>query len=741
MRAAGSPSRRATNALVFFGSVAAALLWVLGVYLAYLHHRLSVELLDEQWKTPVEIYSSITKTREPFVRVYGIDWRATTPVEITALPPHVGNAFIAAEDVRFRRHIGVDPIGVARAIFTNVKQGSIAQGGSTIDQQLIKAKFLTQKRTFRRKIVEAVLALILDARLTKDQILEAYLNDVYLGHFRGRPVLGIDEAARLYFDKSPARLSVSEAALLAGIVRAPNRDTPDKRPDLARARRDAILKVMRDHKWISDQEFREAKSDPVRFRWGSVPTSQYEFALSVVRREVVRRVGERAMRQGGLKILCEIDPRMQQQAEKAARRGVAALQARYSWIAAQSRKQPLQVAILSVDPANGGIRAVVGGSDPRISSFDRTIQMKRQPGSAFKTFAYLAAIERKKFTNSSLLLDTPVTIELASGKKWEPHNYDQRYRGRVTLREAFEKSLNVPTIRMADRLGWKRIEQTVERFNFSEDFEPIPSLPLGVTEVTVRELTAAYTAFPNLGREASPFLLTRVESRKGKVLYEHEVKMKRVAEPDATFVVHSLLRGVVKRGTASRLRRYGLSFVAGKTGTTNDYRDAWFVGYSPDLVTTVWVGYDNGAPLRLSSAEAAIPIWGSYMSNVKLEERELERPDGVVVRDVDPETGFLWREGCPGPVRETFLSGTAPSHHCPAGVPGRILRRIIFDDDVFDEPPAITFEQFRRWTEEVDRSRQDVEDGLDRLRRIFEGDVEEPRERSRGRKRERREDG
>jgi penicillin-binding protein 1B len=322
-------------------------------------------------------------------------------------------------------------------------------------------------------------------------------------------------------------------------------------------------------------------------------------------------------------------------------------------------------------------------------------------------------------TPASLLLDSPVKVKLANDEVWEPQNYDERFRGRVTLREAFEKSLNVPTVRLMEQVGLRRVVKTIDNFEFSEDFEPIPALPLGVTDVTMRELTAAYTAFPNLGVRVEPFLLTAVRDRKGKALFQHQSKSKRVCDAAPAYVMHSLLRGVVKRGTASRLKRYGLSHVAGKTGTTSDYRDAWFVGYTPDLVTTVWVGFDHGAPLRLSSAEAAIPIWGAYMAAVPHDRREPEPPNGVTFRDIDPETGTLWGNGCPGPLREVFLDGTAPTRHCPRGVLGSIVRRVFFDSENFDEPPAITFEQFRRWANEVDRNRKEVEGVLERLRRFF----------------------
>jgi membrane carboxypeptidase/penicillin-binding protein len=414
-----------------------------------------------------------------------------------------------------------------------------------------------------------------------------------------------------------------------------------------------------------------------------------------------------------------MDPRAQKAAERAARESANRLESRFRWIREQSRKDPLQVAILSIDPANGGIRALVGGADFRRSPFDRTSQMRRQPGSAFKPFVYLAAIDSKKSTTSTLLLDAPVKIQLTRNETWQPQNYDQNFRGRVTLREAFERSLNVPTVRLTQQVGLRRVKDTATDVGFA-DIDPIPALPLGVDEVSMRELTAAYTIFPNLGERVEPFVLTSVKDREGKVLFQREVKRKRVADANASYVMHTLLRGVVRRGTATRLKRYGLGHVAGKTGTTNDYRDAWFVGYTANLVTSVWVGFDRGAPLRLSSSEAAIPIWGAYMSDIPSAAATPEPPGGVTFRDIDPESGMLWREGCPGPIREVYLDGTAPTRHCPTGVFGRIVRRVLFDDESFDEPAAITFDQFRRWANDVDRNRQEVEGWVERMRRWFD---------------------
>jgi penicillin-binding protein 1B len=691
-------------------------MWALSFYVFFMNRRISRELATHSWREPITIVSAANGGSREVVRLYGSGWRVTPPVLIGKLPRHVADAFVAAEDVRFRHHIGIDPIGIARALFANLRAGGVAQGGSTIPQQIVKQRFLTNDRTWRRKFFEAILAVILDARLSKDEILELYLNDVYLGHFQGLPILGIDEAARLYFDKPPNRLRVDEAALLAGMIRAPNQ----KRPELARARRDAILTVMRNRHWITEGEYNQAKAQPADIVQGSLPETPYPYYLRALRTEVIKQVGTRALLAGGLTIACEMDPKAQRAAEQAARRGAAALEAQYRWIRQQANSDPLQVAILSIDPRNGGIRALVGGSDFRRSPFDRTSQMRRQPGSAFKTFAYLAAIVSKRATTSSLLLDAPFKVELSDNEVWEPQNYDESFRGRVTLREAFERSLNVPTVRLTQDIGPRRVVGVAKNLGISE-VRNVPAMPLGVGEVSMRELTAAYTAFPSLGERVEPFLLTRIQDRRGKTLFEAKVQKKRVVDANAAYVVHTLLRGVVRRGTATRLKRYGLGYVAGKTGTTNDYRDAWFVGYTADVVTSVWVGFDHGAPLRLSSSEAALPVWGAYMRETVHTPANPKPPKGVTFRDIDPESGMLWREGCPGPIREVYLDGTAPTRHCPTGIMGRIIRRVLFNEEHFDEPPAITFEKFRRWANDVDRNRQQVEGVVEKLKRMFGG--------------------
>lgn len=674
-------TRIAAFVLIFF--LAFTLLVVLAT--GWYGFRVWTELAPGSWREPTTI---LAHDGEMFLEVYGGAWRRTEPVVLEELPEHVPAAFLAAEDVRFRRHPGLDPWGIGRAALANLRKGGIAQGGSTITQQLAKTRFLSTERTFTRKGAEAILALLIEARLSKDDILEAYLNDVYLGHDLGRTVVGLDEAALLYFDKSPADLTVAEAALLAGMVRAPNRDNPEEKPEVAKERRDGVLQTMLDREWITEEEFEEAKEVRVRFRRGSLASLPHRYWIEALRSELIDHIGERRLNGGGLKIHAAVDPAMQKAAENAVRTGTRRLTSRYRWL---RRDEPLQGAILSVDPASGGVRALVGGVDWSKSQFDRTRRMKRQPGSAAKPFAYAAALAERTITPASIVLDEPVEIELSRNDIWRPHNYDERTRGEVTVREAFEKSLNLPIVRVVDEVGVRRVKNVFEDARVGTELSDTPAIALGVDEVSMRDLVGAYTIFPNLGRRAAPHLIDRVESRSGRTIYEFRAKNRKVLDPDVAYLVHSLMRGVVQRGTASSLRRSDLGHVAGKTGTTNDYRDAWFVGYAPDLLTASWVGFDDGTPLRISSAEAALPMWASYMSAVSHDRGEIQAPEGVSLVAIQPSSGLLWSSGCGARLDEVFLAGTEPDERCR----GRVAQPPLFVE--FEEPPIISAEKFREW--------------------------------------------
>ncbi|HUP64890.1 MAG TPA: PBP1A family penicillin-binding protein [Thermoanaerobaculia bacterium] len=657
--------------------------------------RVFSELAPGSWRTPTEI---VSRDGDTILALYGSAWRVTEPVVLEDLPDHVTHAFLAAEDVRFRSHPGIDPIGIGRAALTNVRSGGIAQGGSTITQQLAKTRFLSAERTFSRKAIEALLALLIELRLSKDEILEAYLNDVYLGHWNGRAVLGIDEAARLYFDKKPEELEISEASMLAGMVRAPNRDNAEDRPEVAKERRDAVIGVMLEREWISQEDHDGAVGVPVGFRDGSLPTSPHPYYLAALRAELTDRVGERRLRRGGMKIVTAFDRTMQRAAEEAVSRGVTRLRGRYSWL--RQGEQPLQAALLSIDPATGGVRALVGGASFETSQFDRTRRMRRQPGSALKPFTYAAAIAGGAITSASVVEDAPVEIRLARNDIWRPENYDQRHRGDVTVREAFEKSLNTPAVRIAESTGVKRIRNLLETVQIEGDLSPTPAIALGVDEVSMRELVGAYTIFPNLGRRAEPHLIDEVRTASGRSIYRYRAPRRffrsgHALDPAVAYVVHSLLRGVVQRGTAASLQGEGLGHIAGKTGTTNDYRDAWFVGYAPDLLTAAWVGFDDGTPLRISSAEAALPVWSAFMKEARHTRDQIAPPDGVSIVGIQRSSGLLWEPGCGERFDEVFLQGSEPTDSCR----GRAERPPLVAD--FEEPPVISEDRFSELAREA----------------------------------------
>jgi len=610
------------------------------------------------WRTPTQVLDRNGRT---IVSLYGSEWRVAEPVVLSDLPEYVPNAFLAAEDSRFRSHFGIDPIGIGRAAVSNVVAGGVTEGGSTITQQLAKTRFLSNKRTVSRKFVEAGLALLIEARLTKDEILEAYLNEVYLGHRDGREVRGLGEASRVYFGKAPSKLSVSEAALLAGMIRAPNRDNPDERARIAKERRDAVLGVMLQKKWIDKPAHDQAVAAKADFTPGSRRLRPHPYLLAAIRQEFIDKIGQRQLAAGGLKIYTAVDEEMQVAAERAVRSGTANLRKAHGFL---RRKKPLQAALLSVEPGTGGIRALVGGSDFTRSQYDRTRLMKRQPGSAAKPFTYAAAIESRRITPASVVQDEPFQLQLASNRTWEPRNYDGEFRGPVTVREAFEKSLNVPAVRIATDVGVDRVRDMWHNAGIEGELSQTPAIALGVDDVSMRELIAAYSIFPNLGVRTEPHIIEKIESSGGDELYRYEVQRSDALNPAVAYVMHVLMRGVVVRGTAARLNQYGLGYVAGKTGTTSNYRDAWFVGYTPDLLTAVWVGFDDGTPLRMSSGEAAVPLWGAFMSKVPHNQEDIAPPQGVSVMDVEAATGKVWQQGCGPAVTEAFLSGTEPRDPC-----------------------------------------------------------------------------
>jgi penicillin-binding protein 1B len=585
------------------------------------------------------------------------------PIRASDAPIALINAVLAVEDRRFFEHNGLDPRGLARAAWANIRARRVTEGGSTLTQQLVKNRLLTPERTLTRKLREAWLATLIEWRYSKWQILEAYLNEVYLGQRGPRAIRGMGAASRAYFDKEVHQLTAGEAALLAGMVRAPNVYSPAVDPARARERRDVVLARMRDIGALDRAAYDRARREPVRARTRPRSGQPAPYFTDHVRRDVEERHGH------GARIVTTLDLALQRFAENAVAAGLDQLESRHPGVRRSDPRARLQAALVALDAATGEIRAFVGGRDYQSSQFDRVTLARRQPGSAFKPFVYVAALRPREgglpFTAATMVDDAPITV-MVNGKPWAPRNYEDRYEGRVTVRRAFEQSLNGATVRIAQVVGAPAILATARAFGLGEQMAPVPALALGAFEVTPLDLARAYVPMANDGVAPSAARAIReVHLANGRVLKPGEDAPPAIAmSPAEAYLMTSLLRGVVRSGTGSPTQQLGLrGDFAGKTGTTNDGRDAWFVGYSSRLVTAVWVGFDDGTAHGLPGSIAALPIWTQFMKQATdaYPAPEFAAPAGIVMANIDPTTGKLANEACPLAVRETFLAGTEPA--------------------------------------------------------------------------------
>jgi penicillin-binding protein 1B len=588
------------------------------------------------------------------------------PVRLADVPPVLRTAVLAIEDERFYEHGGLDPRGVLRAVWANVRKGRVVEGGSTITQQLVKSRLLTPERTFSRKLNEAFLSTALEWRYSKDQILEAYLNEIYLGQAGGAAVRGVGAASRAYFGKEVHQLTLPEAALLAGMIRGPNSYSPNTNPDRARDRRDVVLTRLRDLGKISEADYRRARREPVKARTapGSGLTAPY--FVDYVRAELERSTEVDLADQHGVRVYTTLDPVLQRIAEAAVVKGMDRLETARPRLRRQNPEERLQAALIVLDPATGQVRAMVGGRDYRVSQFNRAVLARRQPGSAFKPFVFLAALtprqEGPRFTAASMIEDAPITV-MVDGKPWSPKNYDDRYQGPVTVRRALEGSLNTATVRLAQAVGLGTVVQTARSLGVEGDLKPVPALALGVFETTPLDLARAYVPLANGGLAPSGGAVETVSDDGGRAIWSASRETRPVIGAPEAFLMTSLLEGVVNSGTGASARALGVAgAVAGKTGTTNDGRDAWFVGYSSNLLALVWVGFDDGTPAGLSGAEGALPIWSEFMRQALdvYPGSEFPEPSGITYAKIDATNGRKATAYCPVVVTEVFLNGTEP---------------------------------------------------------------------------------
>jgi penicillin-binding protein 1B len=566
-----------------------------------------------------------------------------------------------------------------------MRSGGVVQGGSTLTQQLMKNFFLSDERTLKRKIKEALMALVAERKYTKAEILENYLNEIYLGQRGSQGIYGVSEAAQFYFSKPLKELTVGEAALLAGLIRAPNRLSPYRSVDAATKRRNVVLAKLLDDKIISQRQYEAALREKMPRRELIKVTNDAPFYVDFLRRELAENYSNTVLTQEGLRIFTSLDLQLQRTAEKTLSEGLKKLEEGYPNLRRRSEDDSLEGAIVVLRPQTGEIKAMVGGRNYQMSQFNRVFQARRQPGSIFKPFVYLAALMSgaeggKKFTPATLLDDSPFVWNY-EGQEWQPGNYNDEYFGIVTLRRALEKSLNSATARVARDVGIARVRDIAHRLGIQSSLPAVPSLALGAAEVTPLEIAVAFSTLANNGVRTRPLTVKQVMDANGRVLEKRDVRVEKVISPQLAFIMNNLLKGVLDRGTGEYARRWGFTRpAAGKTGTTNDYKDAWFVGYTPDLLAVVWVGFDNQSKLGLSGAQAALPIWTEFMKRATtgMPVTDFVPPPGVKIVDIDPLSGQLATPNCPTVIHEAFMEGDEPTVTCPLH-PGSSLQMSKFE--------------------------------------------------------------
>ncbi|HOG07566.1 MAG TPA: PBP1A family penicillin-binding protein [Syntrophales bacterium] len=576
-------------------------------------------------------------------------------IKLSECPRYVIQAFVAAEDTRFFEHRGLDYQSITRAFFKNLAAGHIVQGGSTITQQVAKALYLSPERSYRRKIKEALLAYKIDRYLTKEEILNLYLNYIYLGH----GTYGIEAASQGYFGKSARHLTLSEVALLAGLPKAPNNFSPFLHPDRSLQRQAYVLQRMLDDGYITAAEKERALATPLRLRSVRPKDKVAAYFVEHVRRYIMEKYGSDVLYKEGLEVYTTLNLPMQKAARDAVERGLQEMERRQGYA-----KGLVQGALLCMDARTGAVRAMVGGRDFSRSEFNRATQSRRQPGSAFKPFIYTAAFD-KGLTPSTIMVDSPISFASPSEPNgvWQPKNFDGTFLGPMTLRHALVHSRNVVTIKVLKEIGVDYAAGYAANMGIASPLARNLTLALGSSGVTLLEMVRAYGVLANQGQRATPLFIKKIVDRTGQVFEENQPTLEQVIDPRIAFMSAYVMQDVVEQGTGARVRSIGRP-VAAKTGTTNDMRDAWFMGFTPSFVTGVWVGFDQERSLGRQEVggRAAAPIWLYFMEKA-VQGTPVEVfpvPEGISFVKVDPNTGASLPDGTQGGLYESFLEGTTP---------------------------------------------------------------------------------
>ena len=569
------------------------------------------------------------------------------PVSLDDIPHFLKAGLVATEDRNFYRHSGIDLKGILRAVIRDIQARQFVEGASTITQQLAKTLFLTSSKTLPRKIKEAILAFQIERRYTKDEILALYLNQIYLGS----GAYGVESAAGIFFGKSVKHLNLPECALIAAMPKAPSRFSPLVNRELAERRRNIVLKQMFATGIIQEKDYQAALKTPVRVADNKNTSSKSPYFVEYAKRDLEKNLGPSQLYKGGLNIYSTLSYEMQSAAEHAVQKGLADLESRM-----KRQDVPvtsLQAALIALQVDSGAILAMVGGKDYYESSYNRATMAKRQPGSAFKPIIYALAVENG-FSQNQMVLDAPVAFRNnASEEVWQPQNFSRTYSGEITFRKALANSKNIPAVRLIQMLGPSAVVQFAHTMGISSGLPPELSLALGTAEVSLLDLTGTYSVFPNKGRAVKPFSIMAVDDSRGRTIWHPKPEKKVVMSEAGAAIVTDMLVAVVQEGTGRKAQMLQKP-VAGKTGTTDDFRDAFFIGFSPEITVGVWVGQDGSETLGKgeTGARAALPIWTAFMS-VVLKDRPYQHfgiPDGVSQVRMDPRTGTITSDDIPGAV-------------------------------------------------------------------------------------------
>ncbi len=594
-------------------------------------------------------------------------------VSLDEVPDRLTSAFIAIEDRQFYRHWGLNVFAIGRAVLEDVMARKIVRGASTITQQLARNLFLTQEQTLTRKIKEAILAIRIERHYTKDEILTMYLNQIYFGD----GAYGVGSASTKYFGKHVSELSLAEAAMLAGIPRNPSSYSPRRHFERAKQRQAIVLQSMVEMEMITAREAAEAKNDSI-FISQAAKAEVGAYFTEYVRQILEQKYGAAALYREGLKVYTTIDLSLQELAERAVEQNLRAMEKRLRYVpkdttgahlaAGASKTDYIQGALIALDPSTGHIRAMVGGRDFLDSQWNRATQAPRQPGSAFKIFVYTAAIDNG-VTPCDIIMDDPIIMENLDSTEWRPGNFDGEFRGPITVRDALARSINIPAIKMGDQVGQETVIRYARRMGIRSELRPYRSIALGTFEVSLLELTSAVGVLGTSGIRAEPIAITKIEARDGRILEENLPRRSEAISAQTAYVMTTMLQSVVDEGTGRSIRARGITRnLAGKTGTTDEFGDAWFVGFSPDLAAGVWVGFDERRSMgrNETGARAALPIWIDFMTGAleAIPDRPFPEPHGIVRREICPESGLLATSNCPGPRMEVFISGTEPLRFC-----------------------------------------------------------------------------